>query len=85
MTDEAKKEKMGAMMEKCMKAGRWFPIVPVIFGIIFLLLCTFLNAEIVKVLLMIFAGFIILLWVFGMIMMGAMKKKFTDGFYCPCC
>ena len=64
-------------MCNCMKGCRWFPLVPVILGIVLLLLGYYLDAEITRVLWMIAAGFGILLGTFALVMIGRMK-----GMYC---
>ena len=64
----------GSMMAGCMKMCRWFPVVPVIFGISFLLLGYYLDASIIRVLWMLFAGFIAVMGTFGLILMGRMRK-----------
>lgn len=63
-----------SMMDKCMTICRWFPLVPVIFGITFLLLGYYLDASITRVLWMFVAGFITLLGTLGLILAGSMKK-----------
>ena len=63
-----------SMMTACMKMCRWFPLVPVIFGIAFLLLGYYLDASIIRVLWMLFAGFVVVMGTFGLILMGRMRK-----------
>ena len=63
-----------SMMGRCMTICRWFPLVPMIFGITFLLLGYYLDASITRVLWMFFAGCITLLGTFGLILAGSMKK-----------
>ncbi len=63
-----------SMMTGCMKMCRWFPIVPVILGIVLLLLGYYLDASIIRILWMITAGFVAVLGTFGLILMGRMKK-----------
>ncbi|MHC4132308.1 MAG: hypothetical protein ACYSSP_05215 [Planctomycetota bacterium] len=63
-----------SMMSKCMKGCRWFPVIPVIFGISLLLLGYFLNPEITRILWMIAAGFVAMMGVFGFVMMNKMKQ-----------
>ncbi|MFC1794673.1 hypothetical protein ACFL3Q_13915 [Planctomycetota bacterium] len=65
-----------SMMAGCMKMCRWFPLIPVILGIAFLLLGYYLDASITRVLWMLFAGFVALMGIFGLIMMGRMKKMY---------
>jgi hypothetical protein len=63
-----------SMMAGCMNMCGWFPLVPVILGIAFLLLGYYLDASIIRVLWMISAGFVAVLGMFGLILMGRMKK-----------
>lgn len=58
-----------SMMGKC----RWFPLMPVVLGIILLLLGYYLDASITRVLWMFAAGFIALLGLLGLILAGRMK------------
>ena len=50
-----------AMMKECMKGCRWCAFMPFTFGAIFFLLGYFLDAEIVRLLWLIFTGFIVLM------------------------
>ncbi|MHC4474336.1 MAG: hypothetical protein ACYTEL_01740 [Planctomycetota bacterium] len=61
-------------MAKCMKACRWFPLMPVVLGVVFLLLGYYLDPQITRVLWMAAAGFAILIGALGLLMMGKMKK-----------
>lgn len=63
-----------SMMSGCMKKCRWFPLIPVIFGIVLLLLGYYLNAEITRVLWMLAAGFLILMGTFCLLMMSKMVR-----------
>ena len=63
-----------SMMAGCMKMCRWFPLVPMIFGIALFVLGYYLDASIIRVLWMLFAGFMAVLGIFGLILMGTMKK-----------
>ena len=63
-----------SIMAGCMKMCRWFPVIPVIFGIAFLLLGYYLDASIIRVLWMLFAGFVVVMGTFGLILMGRMRK-----------
>lgn len=65
---------MKEMMGKCMSGCRWFPIIPIIIGIIFFLLGYYLNAEIVRILWLICSGFWVLMGVFGFVIMGVMMR-----------
>ena len=63
-----------SIMTGCMKMCRWFPLIPVIFGITLFVLGYYLDASIIRVLWMLFAGFIVMMGTFGLILMGRMKK-----------
>jgi hypothetical protein len=63
-----------SMMDKCMRMCRWFPLVPVIFGISVLLLGYYLDASTARVLWMFVGGFITLMGVLGLILAGRMKR-----------
>ena len=63
-----------SMMAGCMKVCRWFPVIPVIFGIVLLLLGYYLDASIIRIFWMLFAGFIAVMGIFGLILMGKMRK-----------
>jgi hypothetical protein len=64
----------GSMMAGCMKMCRWFPLIPVIFGILLLLLGYYLDAEITRILWMVAAGFLILMGTFCLLMMSKMIR-----------
>ena len=63
-----------SMMAECMKKCRWFPLIPVIFGIVLLLLGYYLDAEITRILWMIAAGLLILMGTFCLLMMSKMIR-----------
>ncbi len=58
-----------SMTGKC----RWFPLIPVVLGVVLLLLGYYLDAEITRILWMVVAGLTVLLGTFGLIMMGRIK------------
>ena len=64
----------GSKMSECMKKCKWFPLIPVIFGVVLLLLGYYLDAETTRILWMIAAGFVILLGTFGLVMISRMKE-----------
>lgn len=68
---------MKDMMEMCMKRGRWFPLMPLAVGIILFLLGYFLDAEIIRIVWLIFSVLIILMGVFGLIMANMMMRHFS--------
>ena len=59
-----------SMMGMC----RWFPLIPVVLGIILLLMGYYLDASITRVLWMLAAGFVALLGLLGLMLAGRMKK-----------
>ncbi len=61
-------------MAECMKKCRWFPLIPVVIGVLFMLLGVYLDVEVTRVLWMIFAGLITFMGILGLGMMRAMKK-----------
>ena len=63
-----------SMMAECMKGCRWFPLMPVIFGIVLFLLGYYLDAEITRILWMLAAGFLILMGTFCLLMMSKMVR-----------
>ncbi len=63
------------MMKECMKKCKLCVLIPIILGIIFFLLGYFLNAEIVRILWLIFSGFIVLMGIFGLIMMSVINRR----------
>ena len=70
------KRDTGEMSDCCksMKGCRWFPLLPIIFGVAFLFSGYCLDAEITRILWIIGAGLIVLVGLFGLFMMGRMKK-----------
>ena len=63
-----------SMMSKCMKGCRWFPLFPIILGIVLLLLGYYLDAEVIRIIWMIVSGLVIVLGILGLFMMGKMKN-----------
>ncbi len=64
----------GSMMAGCMKMCGWFPLMAVVFGITFLLLGYYLDASVIRVFWMLFAGCAVVMGIFGLIMMRRMKN-----------
>ncbi len=64
---------MGVMKEH-MKGCRICAIMPIIFGTILFLLGYFLDAEVVRIIWLIFAGCIVLMGTFMLLMITAMNK-----------
>lgn len=65
---------MMSMMKECMKQCKPCALMPILFGSVFFVLGYFLEAEIVRILWLIFTGLIVLMGVFAFIMMSAMSK-----------
>lgn len=61
---------MMGMMKGCMKKCRWCPLMPITFGILLFLLGFYLDAEVVRLLWLIFTGFMALMGVFMLIMIN---------------
>lgn len=64
-----------SMMAECMKKCRWFLLIPVLFGVLFLLLGYVLDAEVTRTLWMAAAGVVIVMGAFGFLMMSMCRKK----------
>ena len=65
------------MMAGCMKKCRWFPLIPVAMGVLFMLLGYCLDVKVARVLWMILGGLVMLMGALGFIMMSAMKRAFN--------
>ena len=63
-----------SMMAGCMKMCSGFPLIGIVFGITFLLLGYYLDAEVVRAMWMIFSGCVVILAIFGLIFMKSMRK-----------
>lgn len=63
-----------SLMAGCMKMCRWFPLIPVVLGILLLLLGYYMDAETTRILWMVAAGFLILMGMFCLLMMSKMIK-----------
>ena len=68
-----------SMMRDCMRGCRWFPLIPVVFGILLLLAGYYLDAEITRILWMGAAGFVILMGTLAFLMMSRMKRIFRSA------
>lgn len=75
MGDDSMGSTMGMMMNHCMRAFRWFPLIPLVLGTVLFLLGYFLSAEVVRILWLVFAAIPILMGLFGFIMMSAMSQR----------
>lgn len=64
-----------AMMGRCMRMCRWFPVFPVIVGIGLLLFGYYLHAEISRVLWMVAGGSLVLMGIFCLFMMGRVTNR----------
>ncbi len=67
-------DESSAPMCGCMKNCKYFPLMPVVFGIAFFLLGYFLDAEITRVLWLAGAALLVLMGGFALVMMSRMKK-----------
>lgn len=66
--------KMPGMMKACMKKCRWCPLIPITFGTILFLLGYYLDAEEVRLLWLIFTGFMVLMGIFMLIMINTLFR-----------
>jgi hypothetical protein len=66
-----------SMMRECMRGCRWFPLIPVVVGILLLLLGYYLDAEITRILWMAAAAFVALLGTFSLVMMTMITRKYN--------
>jgi len=64
-----------SMMGECMKGCRWFPLIPLIIGIALFALGYFLDAEVVRVLWMVFSGVAVLVGILCFIATNAIRRK----------
>jgi hypothetical protein len=62
---------MMAMMKECMKGCRWCAFMPIAFGTILFLLGYYLEAEIVRILWLVFTGLMVLMGVFMLVIVSA--------------
>lgn len=65
---------MMGMMRECMKGCRWCSFMPIVFGSILFLLGYFLDAEVVRILWLLFSGFIVLMGIFMFVMASTFFK-----------
>lgn len=65
---------MSEMMKTCMKKCRWCPLMPITFGTILFLLGYYLDAEEVRLLWLIFTGFMVLMGIFMLIMINTLFR-----------
>ena len=75
MGDDSMRGTMGTMMRHCMRSFRWFPLIPLGIGVVFLLLGYFLSAEAVRVLWLILSTIPIILGVLGLILTSTMMRQ----------
>ena len=71
-------ESMAGMMAKCcqgMESCRWFPLCPIIVGVILFLLGYLLNADLVRLLWLVVSGAIVLMGLVGVMMVSVMFRR----------
>ena len=73
---------MGDMMTSCMAACRWFPLVPVAMGAVFLLLGYYLAPEVLRALWIAAAAVIVAMGLFGLVIAGGMARRFRKARCC---
>lgn len=66
---------MKDMMQACMKKCRWCPLIPMTLGVILFLLGYFLQAEMVRVLWLVFSCIPIFMGAVALIMMNTLFKE----------
>jgi hypothetical protein len=66
---------MKEMMKHCMEKCRWCPLIPLIMGIIIFALGYYLDAEIVRIVWLVFSSIMILMAIIGFIMMQIIYKS----------
>ncbi len=71
-------EPMSGMMKTCVKRGRWFPLFPIVVGIILFCIGYFCSAEVIRVLWLILSSLVTLMGVAGLIMVNAMLRNRSD-------
>ena len=75
MGDDSMGGMIGIMMNHCMRAMRWLPLIPLGLGIVLFLLGYFLSAEAVRILWLVLAVIPILLGLLGFFMTSAMSRR----------
>jgi hypothetical protein len=75
MGDDSMSGMMRTTMRHCMRSFRWFPLMPLGFGVVFFLLGYFLSAETVRILWLILATIPIILGVLGLLLTTAMMRQ----------
>jgi hypothetical protein len=68
---------MKEMMQHCMEKCRWCPLIPLTLGVIFFLLGYYLDAEIVRIIWLVFSGLLILMGSMGFLMMNMMAASMS--------
>ncbi|MDA9981395.1 hypothetical protein N9H39_01360 [Gammaproteobacteria bacterium] len=66
---------MGMMMNHCMRAFRWFPLILITLGVVLFLLGYVLSAETVRAMWLVLAVVPILMGLFGFVMMSTMNRS----------
>ena len=66
---------MGLMMNHCMRAFRWFPLIPITLGVVLFLLGYLLSAETVRIMWLVLAAVPVLIGLFGFIMVSTMSRS----------
>jgi hypothetical protein len=59
---------------RCVKGCRFFPLIPVVLGVVFLLLGYYLDPQITRVLWMAAAGLVVLMGILVLTLMSKMKR-----------
>jgi hypothetical protein len=70
---------MRMMMGEFMKAFRWVPLVPLVFGAALFALGYFMDAEAVRILWLVLAALPIFLGIAGIVMISAVSRTFNKS------
>lgn len=70
---------MRNMMASCATCCRWFPLVPIVMGTIFLLLAYYLAPEVIRVLWIAVGATIVTMGLLGLVVVGRMAKRLSSA------
>ena len=78
--DSGRGEQMdtGNLMASCAAACRWFPLVPVVLGAVFLLLGYYLAPEVIRALWIVAAAVAVAMGLLGLVITGRMARRFRS-------
>ena len=73
---------MRDMMASCAAYCRWFPLVPVVLGAIFLLLGYYLAPQVIRILWIAAAAVAVAMGLLGLVIAGRMARRFSKTRCC---